>query len=132
LRFIISSVAVALVLCAAAVSAPAAQATVHGCPSYSVCIYPEDAGWNHDHPSLPPFAAAFPGSLDHVWYNLSGQFGTHKIFNNAYCMRVVLNTGYNGGGEHRFPLEYGHSADRDLTKINSITLWALSTGACGA
>jgi hypothetical protein len=134
MRFIFRSVAgliatAAITLCTATVAAPAAQATVHGCPSYSVCMYPRDSSWNGDVPSriIP---ASFPWGSDHLWRNLTAQYGKHKILNNAYCVRVTLNKGYNGGGEHVYPLEYGHSADRYFDEINSITLWVLDTGEC--
>src|SRR5258708_1605771 len=34
------------------VAMAAASTTVHGCPLYYACIYPQNAGWNGDHPSL--------------------------------------------------------------------------------
>jgi hypothetical protein len=106
-------------------TAEAGTTARHGCAAYHFCIYPQNAGWNHDHPSPGlSFDGAFPGGLDHYWRNLSGQIGTHKVFNNGYCIKVVLNEGYNGGGAHRPPILDGRSYDWDLTPINSITVWA--------
>jgi hypothetical protein len=48
--------------------------TIHGCPPGYGCIYPENAGWNNDHPSLMYY---YYGT-----YQLSYQEGYHYVFNN--------------------------------------------------
>jgi hypothetical protein len=97
------------------ISATEAQAATsyQGCPSGAVCIYP-DGSWNGGNPSL--FFYSYGA------HNLSGQYGTHRIFNNqtgGATMRTC--TGYNGVGCEGY-LGAGLHFDRDLTPINSITL----------
>jgi hypothetical protein len=104
-------------------TAEAGTTARHGCPAYHFCIYPQNAGWNEDRPSAS-YDGAFPGGSDHYWRNLSGQYGIHKVFNNGYCIKVWLNTGYNGGGSHPLTILEGRSYDYKLTRINSITVWA--------
>ena len=53
-----------------------AAGTVHGCQSGYVCIYPQNAGWNGDRPSLRFYTYGA--------HNLSNQFGTHRMLNNQY------------------------------------------------
>lgn len=100
----------------------------HGCPAYAVCFYP-GAGWNNEHPSF--YYVFQSGQNRHYWSNLHAVYGTHRVFNNGYedqsCYGserelLALNTGYNGGGSHRF-LHPGHYLDAAMTPINSITLW---------
>lgn len=55
-----------------------AQAS-HGCPYGDVCIYPQNAGWNGDRPSLKYYK--------YGCYNLSNQVGTHRVFNNQISTR---------------------------------------------
>lgn len=88
----------------------------HGCPSGDVCIYPEGAGWNGDHPESAGFYH------NYGYYNLSGQTDTHRIFNNqtgGATVKLCTNYGGTGCGS---PLAAGHSEDVNLTPINSITL----------
>lgn len=90
--------------------------TDHGCPSGDVCIYPEGAGWNGDHPESSGFY------YNYGYYNLSGQYGTHRVFNNQYggaTMRLCTNYGGTGCGS---ALAAGKYEDANLTPINSITL----------
>lgn len=88
-------------------------ATTHGCPDGYVCIYP-DASWNNDTPSLKFY--------NYGAQNLSGQVGSHRVFNNQTDGAVVqLCTAYDGGGcgAAQQPGWYG---DVDLTPINSVLL----------
>lgn len=100
----------------------------HGCPIYTICIYPAGGGWQNN----KPIHWGFPPTNTHRWYNLSGMYGTHRVFNNGvYDTKygytaigtLTLNTGYNGGGSHTW-IQPGHFVDvRDMGPINSITLW---------
>ncbi|GHP01113.1 hypothetical protein KSF_111600 [Reticulibacter mediterranei] len=107
--------AVSLVF-AGGVSAPTAHAapagTIHGCPSGYVCIYPQNAGWNGDKPSLKYYYYGV--------YQLSNQYGTHEIFNNQYSNAGFdLCTDWNGT-----VCDLGFSINSygavDLTPINSV------------
>ncbi len=55
----------------ASTPAQAAGATIHGCPSGAVCIYPQNAGWNNDKPSFEFFSYGA--------HNLSNQVGRHYV-----------------------------------------------------
>ncbi|MER5732074.1 hypothetical protein ABT084_27720 [Streptomyces sp. NPDC002138] len=107
-----------LALGLAATAAPSASAAAtgswHGCPSGAVCIYPQDAGWNNDSPSLTYYSYGA--------HNLSNQYGNHYIANNqtgGATMRTC--TGYNGTGCQGYLLA-GTWMIKDLGPINSITL----------
>lgn len=63
-------------------AAHAADSAVHGCPSGAVCIYPENAGWNNDHPSVELWSGI---------HNLSNEYGSHIVLNNQYA---TDNAGY--------------------------------------
>lgn len=96
-----------------AVAHPAAG-TVHGCPEGYACIYPQDAGWNGDHPSQMWY---YYGT-----YQLSNQFGNHYIYNNQTGGAPFwLCTDWNG---NTCPLYVaaGTSAQTDFTPINSVKL----------
>ena len=88
--------------------------TVHGCPSGYACIYPQDAGWNGDHPSL-------------MWYHygtyqLSNQYGNHYIYNNQTGGAPFwLCTDWHG---YTCPwyVAAGNAAQTDFTPINSVKL----------
>lgn len=91
----------------------APQATIHGCPTGYVCMYP-GAGWNGDVPTHKYFR--------YGTYNLSNMFGTYRILNNQTdnaWMRTC--TGYNGTGceGYLYPPNY---IDKNMTPINSIVL----------
>ncbi len=109
-----------------AVPAQAAGA-VHGCPSGAVCVYPENAGWNGNSPSIE------------LWsygpHNLSDQFGHHYVLNNqvddgGFPAIAMLCKAYNGKdctGPTYY--QYGRSSkkgvswgDPDLTPIDSVVL----------
>ncbi|MFJ8938624.1 hypothetical protein ACIRL0_23360 [Streptomyces sp. NPDC102365] len=94
-------------------STAANAATQHGCQDGYVCIYP-GAGWNNDQPSHVYY--------DYGTYNLSGMFGTYRIFNNQTGEATMSTcTGYDGTGcEGKLPS--GWFIDKDMTPINSITL----------
>jgi hypothetical protein len=110
--------------------APAAEAREQrGCPTNAFCIYPQNAYWNNNHPSfiMRPDYGRFD---DHEWWNLSNQFGIHKVFNNAtpgggFWQYVTLNSGYNGGGPGLGGrgIAAGKSYDLNLTPVNSVTVW---------
>lgn len=90
------------------------RATVQGCPSGAVCVYPQNAGWNGGHPSL--FFYSYGA------HNLSNQVGTHRIFNNQTGGATTRTcTGYDGAGCQGYLLA-GNYIDKDMTPINSITL----------
>lgn len=115
--------------------AQAAGATIHGCPSGAVCVYPQNAGWNGDKPSLEFFSYGA--------HNLSNQVGHHYVLNNQYdwvppggqgwaAAMVSGATGYNGGGTWSWTfINYIHRGaggdaawgNPDLTPINSLDLW---------
>ncbi|MFD5144405.1 hypothetical protein [Streptomyces sp. NPDC058401] len=87
--------------------------TVHGCPSGSVCIYPEGAGWNNDRPSH-----RFSANKAH---DLSGQEGYHYVLNNQTGgWRAWFCTGYGGGGTWYGPLYQDEAVNVNLSPINSI------------
>lgn len=87
-----------------------------GCPSGDVCIYPEGTGWNGGHPESSGVY------YNYGYYNLSGQYGTHRIFNNQTGGATLRPcTGSNGTG-CQGALAAGSYIDKDLTPINSITL----------
>jgi hypothetical protein len=123
----------ALVLIGAGPS-QAAGSTIHGCPSGAVCVYPENAGWNGDRPSLEFWSYGA--------HNLSNQYGNHYVLNNqtdwvppggGYAAAMATgDTGYNGTGTQSWTLiNYIHSGaggysawgNFNLTPINSIDLW---------
>ncbi|WP_394841240.1 hypothetical protein LZC95_29740 [Pendulispora brunnea] len=91
-----------------------ACATAHGCPCGYGCIYPEDAGWNNDRPSHKYYKYAC--------YNLSNQYGTHRLFNNQTGRALMIFYGkYNCIDPYGW-LEPGQWFDRDLGPINSVAL----------
>jgi hypothetical protein len=97
-----------------ATPAHASTSTVHGCPAGYVCIYPENAGWNGDRPELK--------YVRYGTYNLSNQFGTHRVLNNQYDGALLhLCTLYNGYARDYF-VTYPQDAWKDeyMTPINSI------------
>jgi hypothetical protein len=98
------------------VVAPAAEAaTLHGCPSGYVCIYPENAGWNNNRPSHKYY--------NYGTYNLSNQYGHHYVFNNQTGgAKVRLYTGYNATGGSAV-VNPGTQVNYNLTPINSIKLY---------
>jgi hypothetical protein len=90
-----------------------AAATIQGCPSGYVCIYP-NAGWNGGHPSHLYFR--------YGCYNLNNMFGVHRIFNNqtgGAAIRTCLQFGCGGCEGFLLP---GTFIDKNLTPINSIVL----------
>jgi hypothetical protein len=115
---VVAAVAVgAVTFLGVATPAAHAAATIHGCPAGYACIYPQNAGWNGDRPSHKYYT--------YGEYNLSNQFGTHRVLNNQtgdwaesafyYC------TGYNGGGTCG-RVQQGAWEDLNLTPINSVVL----------
>jgi hypothetical protein len=90
---------------------------------------PRNAYWNNNHPSyiMRPDWGRYD---DHQWWNLKGQVGIHKVFNNAtpgggVFQYVTLNSGYNGAGPGRGgrTIAAGKSYDLDLGPVNSVTIW---------
>jgi hypothetical protein len=109
-------------------AAPAQAATVHGCPHGAVCIYPQNAGWNNDHPSVTMYSYGA--------HNLSNQIGNHYVLNNQYDdggfpVIAVLCYGYNGTNcdDNLTIYQWDRSTARgvswnnyNLTPINSVIL----------
>lgn len=126
-----AAAAVAMVGAVAATTpAQAAGASVHGCPSGAVCIYPQNAGWNGNKPSVEYWSYGV--------HNLSGQIGNHVVLNNQYpdgtgWAMVALFTGYNATGTCKYeyspydeqPQEGASWATVNLTPINSISMWVV-------
>jgi hypothetical protein len=108
---------------ALAVTAPSASAAgaAHGCPAGYVCIYPRNAGWNHDRP-------------EHRYYtygahNLQSELGVHRVFNNQTRDAVVWYCrGYNGTGGSDVLMGSPVWYDDDLTPVNSFVLAAENYG----
>ncbi|WP_338894989.1 hypothetical protein WBG99_03925 [Streptomyces sp. TG1A-60] len=91
----------------------APQATVHGCATGYVCLYP-GAGWNNDRPTLTYYR--------YGTYNLNNVTGTYRIFNNQTGNAWFRTcTGYNGVGceGYLYPNTY---IDRNMTPINSVVV----------
>lgn len=117
LRKRLSIAAAGLVVLATALTPTAANAaTIHGCPAGNVCIYPQGAGWNNDHPSNTYYY--------YGCYKLYNQYGTHRVFNNQ--TGYATTSGYkssNCGTGFVYYLSYGGVWDDiNLTPVNSIEL----------
>ena len=99
-----------------------AATTVHGCPVGYACIYPENAGWNNDHPSLMYY--------HYGAYNLHNQFGTHNVFNNQIGWIFQFCWGSNAtncvqhepGDAYFTAVIAGQGGQLDLTPYNSVYL----------
>ena len=110
-----ATVTAALGLVAIVPAAPAlAAGTVHGCPSGYACIYPQNAGWNGDRPSLKYYRY---GS-----YQLSNQFGNHYVLNNQTGGAPFWACTDWNGNTCPWYVEAGRSYQVDLTPINSVRL----------
>ncbi len=109
-------VATALAIAAGALTtgATAAQAsgTYEGCPYGSVCVYPQDAGWNGGRPSL-----LYAGYGVHY---LTGEVGTHRVLDNLAEGTVRVCTGVGGTG--CASLSPGEWVDKDLASTATITV----------
>ncbi len=91
-----------------------AVGTVHGCPSGYACIYPQDAGWNGDHPSQTWYS--------YGTYQLSNQYGNHYIYNNQTGGAPFwLCTDWKGNTCPSY-VAAGAAAQTDFTPINSVKL----------
>lgn len=107
----------------AAQLAPVASST-HGCPYGDVCVYPQNTGWNGDHPSLKYY--------NYGCYNLSNQVGIHRVFNNQISSSgdphpvVVGDTAYGcTSSTAAFVIGVaGTYKDINLTPVNSIELYS--------
>lgn len=134
LRLILALAVVAIGLTAATSAASPASAaptgrTIHGCPVGYFCIYPQNAGWNSDRPSHKFY--------NYGRYNLSNQYGTHRMVNNQYGSTLVGTCrGYNATNGYQNLFYYqGQVIDANLTPINSIHLWSPTRDGnllCGA
>jgi hypothetical protein len=117
-RIVMTATALAFAAGSLAMAAPAraqAAGTIEGCASGDVCIYPQNAGWNEGRPSSHYTAYGA--------YNLSNEYGIHRIFNNQTGGAIMRTcTGYNGTGCASGLLQAGEYMDKDLTPINSIIL----------
>ncbi|MFD7026915.1 hypothetical protein ACFWAR_02625 [Streptomyces sp. NPDC059917] len=110
------TLALGLAASVAPTAVASATASSHGCPSGAVCIYPQNAGWNNDHPD--------PNNIFYSYgaHNLSNQEGQHYVYNNqtgGATARTCL--GYNGVNCEGY-LGAGYFIDKNLTPINSIVL----------
>jgi hypothetical protein len=99
-----------------ATASPAAAATVHGCPTGYVCIYAQNAGWGNDAPTHMFYYYGY--------YNLSNQYGTHRVLNNQYDGAEALLCLNYGGSNCTYTLAAGYYIDFNLTPINSVRLQA--------
>lgn len=106
----------ALALPMALTATAADAATVHGCPSGYVCIYPQNAGWNNDHPSNTYY--------NYGCYKLYNQYGTHRVLNNqtGYAPTDGYTSSNCSTGFSYYIASGGAWADVDLTPVNSIDL----------
>ena len=108
------------VLAGPAPSAFAAGAA-HGCPAGYVCIYPRNAGWNHDRPEHRFYSYGY--------HNLHAEYGTHRVFNNQSGAAVVWYClGYNGTGGSNVLMGSPVWHDDNLTPINSMMLASQNYG----
>jgi hypothetical protein len=98
----------------AGTSTAAQAATVHGCPSGYACIYPQDAGWNNDKPSLKYY--------HYGTYQLSNQFGNHYIMNNQTGGAPIWGCTDWNGNTCPWYVGAGSWAVANLTPINSVKL----------
>lgn len=112
----ISAATLGLALLTLTPTAAQAAGTVHGCGYGFVCVYPQDKGWNGDHPS---YAWQTYGA-----HNLSNQFGYHYVLNNQYGGAYAYEcSGYNGTGSLVYPgIAPGQTFNDYLTPVNSIVL----------
>lgn len=89
--------------------------TIHGCPVGWACIYPENAGWNGDHPSLMYYYYGV--------YQLSNQFGDHYLYNNQTGGAwFYLCSDWNGNSCPIYVPNGGPGYHANLTPINSVKL----------
>lgn len=112
----ISAATLGLALLILTSSAAQAVGTVHRCGSGFVCVYPQDKGWNGDHPS---YARRTYGA--HI---LSNQFGYHYVLNNQYGGAHAYEcSGYNGTDSLVYPgIAPGQAFNDYLTPVNPIVL----------
>ncbi|MCF1600340.1 hypothetical protein [Streptomyces muensis] len=88
-----------------------AAATVHGCPSGAVCIYPGPS-WNNDKPSHTYWSRGV--------HKLYDQYDKHRVFNNqtdGWTVQMCKGGNGTGCGDKMGP---GWYIDQNLTPINSI------------
>ncbi|WP_147917257.1 hypothetical protein [Ruania zhangjianzhongii] len=89
-------------------------ASMYGCPSGAVCIYPDD-DWNGGDPSH-----VFWSYGDHRIYN---QYGEHRIYNNQTGNAWASLSRTSDGDT---PINYvapGSFTDTNLTPINAVSLY---------
>lgn len=120
----VPAVVVTTILTSALLAPPAqAAGTSHGCPYGAVCLYPQNAGWNGDHPSASYWS--------YGPHNLSNQYGTHRVFNNQYGGALVEACyGYGGRGGGTLLLGTGVAYDYGLTPVNSLVLFPKGGTGC--
>lgn len=115
--FLRVGLATVLSLAAVAAAAPPASAAgaAYGCPAGYVCIYPRNAGWNHDRPEHRYYTYGY--------HNLQNEIGVHRVFNNQTGTAVVWYCrGYNGTGGSNVLMGSPVWHDDNLTPINSLIL----------
>ena len=118
------AVLTAAVLTSALLAPPAeAAGASHGCAYGAVCVYPQNAGWNHDRPSASYWS--------YGPHNLSHQYGTHRIFNNQYGGALVEACyGFDGRGGGTLLLGTGVATDYGLTPVSSLVLLPRNGTGC--
>jgi hypothetical protein len=90
-----------------------ASSSYQGCPYGYVCLYP-NASWNGGRPSHKWF--------NYGCYNLSNQYGYHRLFNNQYGgAKAWYCYGYNCTSCTTYQ-PAGTYFDKYMTPINSIRL----------
>ncbi|GER91849.1 hypothetical protein KDW_60110 [Dictyobacter vulcani] len=91
-----------------------AAGTVHGCPVGYACIYPQNAGWNGDHPSNTYY--------NYGTYKLYNQYGNHYIYNNQTGGAPFWLCTDSYGKTCPWYVAAGTSAQTDFTPLNSVKL----------
>jgi hypothetical protein len=97
--------------------AAAAIGTVHGCPPYYACVYPENAGWNNNHPEFEWYYYGV--------YKIYNQYGYHQVYNNQNPGWFWLcdSSTCNGGNMAGFPPQSGTGGSGlNFTPIYAVAL----------
>ncbi|GGW88540.1 hypothetical protein [Streptomyces lomondensis] len=94
-------------------NATQAAATIHGCPSGAVCLYPDDS-WSGDKPTYKFYSYGA-----HKIYN---QYGMKRIFNNQTGGAIARNCYDSAGKDCGGIQRAGTYADYNYTPYNSILL----------
>jgi len=95
------------------VSGFAPGATIHGCPSGYLCIYPGE-GWNNDRPSLK-----FASRGVHELYN---QYGWKYVFSNQTDNWIARICNQRGGNDCWLTIYQGELWDIFMDPVDSVVL----------